>query len=386
MTELNISGFILAILFVSLILSKKEKYTRDYLLAFFISILGTFMLIKYAVVKDLLLIYPIFTYLDIYYWVLLGPALFVYTIISTRGENQLKARYLYTLIPTLIVTICFYRYIFFSPLDFFAEEENIPIYVWIGYYIWMYNSVVFYILTIIVLRKHQNKIKNHYSYTKSVDLKWLYYLSHGFAVFLFFLLFRGVMANLFNVKISVDTYDISILVMVVYIFGIGYFGYKQRGIFNNYELPTTTSAVDYLKQEIQTKKNEIKKPYQKSGLSEVEAHEILSKLYSLMESDQPYLESELDLPALADMVYVSSHKLSQVINEYLNKNFFDFVNEYRIQKVKEHLTDPGNNQFKIISLAYDSGFNSKSTFYNFFKKIEGVTPAQYRIKHQKEAV
>jgi AraC-like DNA-binding protein len=250
----------------------------------------------------------------------------------------------------------------------------------------MYNSPVFYVLTIITLRKHQKKIKNHYSFTKSVDLKWLNYLSHGFAVFLFFLLFQGVIENILKMEFPFGNYDYSILVNVIYIFGIGYFGYKQRGIFNNYSHSTTEPVAEEIIQKIKTNQIESKKHYQKSGLNEEEAHEILSKLYSLMDSDQPYLESELDLPALAEMVYVSSHKLSQVINEYLNKNFFDFVNEYRINKVKEYLTDPDSNQYKIISLAYDSGFNSKSTFYNFFKKVEGVTPAEYRQKYQKEAV
>ena len=101
-----------------------------------------------------------------------------------------------------------------------------------------------------------------------------------------------------------------------------------------------------------------------------------------MLSEQLYLESELHLAALAVKVNVSTHKLSQVINEYLDKNFFDFVNEYRIEKVKEFLGDPNYNKFKIVSLSYDSGFSSKSTFYNLFRKLEGMTPGEYRQKHQ----
>jgi len=104
-----------------------------------------------------------------------------------------------------------------------------------------------------------------------------------------------------------------------------------------------------------------------------------------MQSEEPYLESELYLAALTDKVYVSTHKLSQVINEYLNKNFFDFVNEYRIERVKEFLSNPEYNQLKIVSLAYDSGFSSKSTFYNTFKKSEGITPAEYRKKYQQKS-
>ena len=82
-------------------------------------------------------------------------------------------------------------------------------------------------------------------------------------------------------------------------------------------------------------------------------------------------------------LWISS--ISQVLNEHMNQNFFDFINRYRIEWVKELLSDPGNNDQKIFSLAYDSGFNSKSTFYNLFKKTVGVTPTVFRQQNQKKA-
>jgi AraC-like DNA-binding protein len=306
-------------------------------------------------------------------------------MVLSRGENRLRPKYLYSLLPAFLVTICFSEYIFGNPIGLITENENYPVYEIAGFYIWLYNSPVFYVLTILALKKHQNNIKNHYSFCRSVDLKWLYYLSHGFALFILFILLKVTIQTIFDWEIPLDNYNISIGVVIVYIFGIGFFGYKQRGIFDNIELPEIGFKEENIEQIAKIKEKKLEVSYQKSGLNKEEALLILNKVKSLMQSEQPYLKSELDLPALAAMVGVSTHKLSQVINKYLNKNFFDFVNEYRIEKVKELLSDPRYNHFKIMSLAYESGFNTKSTFYNLFKKLENITPSEYRQKNQRRA-
>ena len=380
LTSLNIAGLVLAIFFILLILTKKDKHIRDYLLAFFIFLLGTFLLIKYFFHHDFFNSFPLIVYLDIYYWVLLGPTLYIYTLVTMKGENHLRINYLYTLIPALLVTICMSQYIFGTVTDFFNDWEQHNMITIIGSYIWIYNSPIFYVLTIFALKKHQKKIKNHYSFSKSIDLKWLFYLSTGFAAFIFFDMLRPIILYLFDYSSPYGNYRISLVVVFIYIFGIGYYGYRQGGIFENYIVDS--NQIKKLEPTQQKLRVEVKKhqAYKKSGLNKEDAQITLEKLEHLMETEQLYLDCELHLAMLALRLDVSKHKLSQVINENLNKNFFDFVNGYRIEKVKELLTDPANNNLKIISLAYDSGFSSKSTFYNLFKKSEGITPANYRLR------
>jgi hypothetical protein len=268
LTSLNIAGLVLAIFFVTLLLSKKDKQIRDYLLAFFISLLGTFLLIKYVFQYDLFNSYPIIVFLDIYYWVLLGPTLYVYTLVSTKGENFLRLKYLYTLIPALLVTICFYEYIFVGPVtDLFNDWENLPTIAVIGVYIWLYNSPIFYIITIIALRNHQKKMKNHFSFSRSVDFKWLYYLSNGFAVFLIFIMTRPLIRYLFDYEYPFGNYRLSLGVVFIYIFGIGYYGYRQGGIFENH---ITDSDQNKNHEPAQSKlriEPKIHLSYQKSGLN-----------------------------------------------------------------------------------------------------------------------
>jgi AraC-like DNA-binding protein len=80
------------------------------------------------------------------------------------------------------------------------------------------------------------------------------------------------------------------------------------------------------------------------------------------------------------MLNTNFHRLSQVINESFHQNFYDFINTYRIEESKIRLINPESDKYKIISIAYDSGFSSKSSFYNAFRKNTGITPGEYLKK------
>ncbi|MBC8110203.1 MAG: helix-turn-helix transcriptional regulator, partial [Verrucomicrobia bacterium] len=121
-----------------------------------------------------------------------------------------------------------------------------------------------------------------------------------------------------------------------------------------------------------------KKKYEKSNLDEQMVAKALEKLQASMEAEKLYLNSNLTLPELAEKLSLSTHHLSQLLNEQLGKNFFDFINEYRIKAMQEKLSDSAFSHFKIEEIAYDCGFNSKSVFNTAFKKFTGKTPSEYR--------
>jgi AraC-like DNA-binding protein len=118
--------------------------------------------------------------------------------------------------------------------------------------------------------------------------------------------------------------------------------------------------------------------YQKSGLSEEEAQKYLKQLLQKMETDKPYLNSELTLKDLANNLSMSMHNLSEILNTRLNQNFYDFINHYRVEEVKRRLADGESKTYSLIAIAFDSGFKSKSTFNTIFKKQTGTTPSQFR--------
>ncbi|MBK5194214.1 MAG: AraC family transcriptional regulator, partial [Flavobacteriaceae bacterium] len=118
--------------------------------------------------------------------------------------------------------------------------------------------------------------------------------------------------------------------------------------------------------------------YSGSRLKESEAKLYLEKLNSFIGKEKPYLNPDLNLPQLAKEVDIPSHYLSQVINENIGLNFFDFINRQRVEDVKSKISDPRYNNFSILGIAFESGFNSKSAFNRVFKNITGLTPSEYK--------
>lgn len=96
-----------------------------------------------------------------------------------------------------------------------------------------------------------------------------------------------------------------------------------------------------------------------------------------IEKEQPYLDSELNIETLSQELNVSSDYLKQIINQKASSNFFEFINTYRLRELKKRVMDRENNDTTLLSLAFESGFSSKSSFYKTFKELTGITPSQY---------
>jgi AraC-like DNA-binding protein len=117
--------------------------------------------------------------------------------------------------------------------------------------------------------------------------------------------------------------------------------------------------------------------YERSGMDAGMMNDYEAALASFMQKSRIYLDPDLSLEGLATRMKMSRHHLTQLLNERLEKNFYSFINEYRIGEAIDRLNDP-SLQVNILSLAFDCGFNSKSSFNIYFKKITGTTPTAYR--------
>ncbi len=101
------------------------------------------------------------------------------------------------------------------------------------------------------------------------------------------------------------------------------------------------------------------------------------ELTSLMEVKQPYLDPFLTLRDLAEMMGIPANQLSQLLNEGFDQNFSEFVNTYRLEQFKSEIRKPEKQQFTLLAIAFECGFNSKTVFNSFFKKTMGITPSKY---------
>ena len=102
------------------------------------------------------------------------------------------------------------------------------------------------------------------------------------------------------------------------------------------------------------------------------------KITTYIKDNRRFLDNLLSLETLANELQISSSQLSKVINEETSQNFNYLINTYRVDFSKKLLIDPEYNNYTITSIALESGFNSKSTFYNAFKKHTGITPSNFR--------
>ncbi|MBQ4821667.1 AraC family transcriptional regulator [Aquimarina sp. MMG016] len=112
----------------------------------------------------------------------------------------------------------------------------------------------------------------------------------------------------------------------------------------------------------------------------VEEKQILKykqQLLECMSSKKPYLNAKLSLRSLADISEIPYYHLSTIFKVGLNTTFYDFVNQYRVEEFIEKAKNPENSKFTLLTLAFEAGFNSKSSFYSIFKKHKGISPSDF---------
>ncbi|MBI2429110.1 MAG: AraC family transcriptional regulator [Ignavibacteriales bacterium] len=214
-------------------------------------------------------------------------------------------------------------------------------------------SGIFYVVwSGMLLKKHSRNIREQFSDLEKVNLQWLRILTIGLGCIWFLVIFFGSDPLIFSG-------------VVVFIFLIGFFGIRQGNIFSH--SPKSSDEEDEMEKE----------KYRRSGLTEEAAEAIHTALIRLMTEESMYKKSDLAITDLSSKLAIHTNYLSQIINEKEGKNFYDFVNTYRVEEFKRMLENPKNRQLTLLSLAFDCGFNSKSSFNRFFKKATGKTPSEY---------
>lgn|GEM_PF-71028 len=127
--------------------------------------------------------------------------------------------------------------------------------------------------------------------------------------------------------------------------------------------------------EIDSERSEEK--YKFAKLSEEECKQICEKLYAYLEQEKPYTSPDLKIVDLAQATHTSSHTLSYIFNQYLTKNYYDFINEYRVKEFQRLVSDVESSKYTLTALSEQCGFSSRASFFRSFKKLTGITPNEY---------
>lgn len=365
-----------------LIFNKAEKSRADGVLAFWFVLIGLALLSHYLEVTGRATDYPVFLGFSTSFPMLMGPAAYVYALTVTRGDEALKPVLLLHALPYLVFTaIVFLKLFVYSSGSIEAdrlaiEDPNVPVFMALGLFR-IFLGPVYLVLCLLVLKKHKRKIADEFSYTRDIDLAWLKKVVLAMLAIWITVVAVNVMGN-FNDWIPIEQGDnlIYLTVTAVVFFG-GFYGIKQQVIFASPEEP----RIEVSKPDDDTEKDAVddgeEARYQKSSLTGEQSRTILERLLEYMDDEKPYLDGKVSLSQVADHLGVSSNHLSQVINQNLDRNFYDFINAYRVDLVKRRLAESAGSRPNILAIAYDAGFSSKSSFNEVFKKSTSLTPSQY---------
>ena len=307
-------------------------------------------------------------------WVF-GPLVYLYALAASDRSWRFTWRALVHFIPVAVVLVLEVPLFMLSGADKIAMWEqwslqgvNPPLrsidplkYV---------SGLAYSAATVVFLRRHPRDVVHSYSNLDRVNLRWLLWFSAATGgIWLMTTVLRFT-----HVSIALRDAEVT-FAMALLVYGIGYMGLRQPEIFRltRPESPALSTADILLAPPPETP-DQLKR----SQLGTQEAMLLRSALVAVMEKEHPWKNSELTLSDLAARLDTTPHKLSEVLNVQMSQTFYDFINGYRVREVQRRIAAGDARSLKLLALAMDAGFASKSTFNDVFKKHTRQTPSAFR--------
>ncbi|WP_109853249.1 AraC family transcriptional regulator [Aquimarina sp. AU58] len=293
------------------------------------------------------------------FYLFIGPLVYTYIrrLLFYKNGNYQLAYYHY--LPALLyVVYCFFHVYIYDSIKDLSSYFNTLLFC---------NDIIFFVFISAYLFK-SNRLLNYYKKNEGQELsfnqtiiKYIEIMLIGLLIYMIFWLL-GIVER-FVVKLPIDIrmiWDISCLIFGIQIYIVGFYNLKHPEVFK-IRFPLN-------------KENESKR---KNTLDEKEINKIKNLIDTFLEEKKGYCRPELSLSILANEINTTTNKLSWVLNNIYKKTFYELVNEYRVEYFLQRINENKHKEFTLISIAFEVGFNSKSTFYKAFKEITNFTPTEY---------
>ncbi|HNX55196.1 MAG TPA: helix-turn-helix domain-containing protein [Prolixibacteraceae bacterium] len=370
METILLFGILEALLIAGLILSKKKKTAPDFILfAFFIfNVVVTLLSFLEIYNRSHNYPYPAFLLLSSPIILLHPPILWLYVKSLTDQHFSFKPVYLLHLLPFLLMLAEFsFNFYFLSTsqkveiiqTESFKEKWDYPFFI----LLMAVQSAVYFGWAVKLIKQYNRQIEMYFSETHRIDLSWLRILMSSSAA-IYTLIYLTFLADLITPILTFESMHSGTFALTsIYIIVLGFFGHRQRGLF-------ASELISFnLENAKEIKFNE--------HLADSSESVFIQQLLTHMKTRKSYLNAEITIAILSAEMDVTPEYLSGILNGRLNKNFFDFINHFRIEEFKTQCADPRNKQLTLIGIAYNCGFNSKPTFNRVFKKTTQMTPGEY---------
>lgn len=333
------AGLLHGLLFACYLCFVKKKKIRTNILLGLILILMAFRIGKSVMLNFGDGLEPMFIFAGLAILLLIGPLLRWYVSSMTLTHFSISKKQFFECIPFALVFIMS----FFITKESFEKDKR-TIIVLASALIFIYVHFAFYIY---LAWKSLRKAITRYSKTlqtksQTAILNWLQLLIVGFVI-----IWTSYFLNIIEDAVP------YIIGPIMYSIAVYFLSYKA------FQLKITDVDGSAFK-------------------NEEDNTFLFDEISKLIIDERRYLESDLSLVALSKLVGQSTQKTSSVINQHAKRNFNDFINFHRVQHAKKMLLNNENQKFTISSIAFETGFNSLSSFNSAFKKFEGITPSNFR--------
>lgn len=308
---------------------------------------------------------------------IIGVLLFYYTSFMTGRVEKLNKKdiihflvFLVFLVFMIVNAFLYYNNLMTYDTD---DKNNIvtPVILLVMIGCGIVNSVIYTLLSYIKIRKYSRDIKNYTSDIESIDMNWLNKIIYFsiLSTFVFIICFSLTVSKTSSLYFA----SIDIVVFIIMLFILAFY------IINQPEVSKENREMYSILNNLSIKQNNTPaKRYENVNL-DIQTQELYLKLLDeYMEKYKPYLNERITIKDLAEGLKLPYYNLSIAINNLLNKNFYDYINDYRIREVLNHLKESRYDSVNILTIAFKCGFNSKSTFNRVFKIKTGTTPSMYK--------
>lgn len=288
-----------------------------------------------------------------------GPALYFYTKCITQPDFKFRKKDYLHFLP-LVLEFIFYRTAIYriGANGLYLEEYPTFTYVYLSQqWLGVVSIFIYSFISLSILFKYQGKLKDYYSKIENLSLKWLI---TPIAIYVTYQITWRIVSDIDRFVLDSVYREFYFLPFFV-VLSVVNFWIAFRGFLFKEKHIVQLNKID--------KKSKIQ-PVTKD-------EDFIKRLKSVMQTEKPYLNPELDLRALAELMETKPRQLSADINQNCEMNFYDLINSFRVEAFKKRLQSTEKDKMSLLGHAYESGFNSKSTFNHVFKKFTQQTPSQY---------
>ncbi|MFK7776359.1 MAG: helix-turn-helix domain-containing protein [Saprospiraceae bacterium] len=343
-------------LFAALILSTSKvnklanRFLSLLLLSFSLWLIDSFYKVAEVYQQD-----PEFYFQPIFYSFAFGPLIFFYVKSITNSSFQFSKKDWVHFFPVLLQT-GLYWFLTFQPYSYklwFWETIHFPITYGLEFNLTLISMAIYLGFSIRLLVRYQKWLEDQFSEFSKIHLNWLKIVLMIMLVLCVFWSVDLIARYLFDIYLTYNFSEISLGFVVLL---LAYGGIRQS---NN-------SQVNFENKVVETN----------LALDEIDV-ELVEKIKQRMLNEKDYLNPTLSLKEFAKNLNTPARTISKHINQGLGISFVDFVNQYRVEEVKHKITSGELDQFTLLSIALESGFNSKSSFNRIFKKLTQMSPTEY---------